>query len=46
VVLLHEGRIVFDGPYAEFRDKAADMPVVRPYIEQMPSLQLRSVPHV
>ncbi|MHB1156868.1 MAG: ABC transporter ATP-binding protein [Phycisphaerales bacterium] len=45
VVLLHEGRVVFDGPYAEFRDKAADMSVVRPYIEQMPSLQLRSVPH-
>jgi len=45
IVLLHEGRVVFDGPYAEFHDKAADMPVVRPYIEQMPSLQLRAVPH-
>ncbi|HEX5136006.1 MAG TPA: ATP-binding cassette domain-containing protein [Planctomycetota bacterium] len=36
VVMLHEGRVHFDGPYTEFEE--SDLPAVRPYLEAMPSL--------
>ena len=39
VVMLHEGRILFDGPFAEFH--ASDSPVIRPYFELMPTYHLR-----
>jgi phospholipid/cholesterol/gamma-HCH transport system ATP-binding protein len=45
VVMLHEGRVHFDGSYPEF--EASDLPAVRPYIETMPSLHVdatRAVP--
>jgi phospholipid/cholesterol/gamma-HCH transport system ATP-binding protein len=36
IVMLHGGRVHFDGPYAAF--EASDLPSVRPYIEAMPGL--------
>ncbi len=36
IVMLHDGRVHFDGPYAEF--EASDLQAVRPYLEAMPSL--------
>lgn len=39
VIMLHEGRVHFDGPYAAFHD--SDSPVVRPYFELMPALHTR-----
>jgi phospholipid/cholesterol/gamma-HCH transport system ATP-binding protein len=36
IVMLHDGRIHFDGPYAEFEASAS--PAVRPYLEAMPAL--------
>ena len=39
VIMLHEGRVFFDGPYAAFHD--SDSPVIRPYFELMPSLHTR-----
>jgi phospholipid/cholesterol/gamma-HCH transport system ATP-binding protein len=36
VVMLHEGRVHFDGPYAEF--ETSDLPAIRPYLEAMPAL--------
>jgi phospholipid/cholesterol/gamma-HCH transport system ATP-binding protein len=41
VLMLHEGRVFFDGPYGEF--EKSDSPVVRPYFELMPVLQRRVV---
>ncbi|MCC7017008.1 MAG: ATP-binding cassette domain-containing protein [Rhodospirillales bacterium] len=38
-VMLHEGRIAFDGPFAEF--KAARSPIIRPYFDLMPVLNQR-----
>ncbi len=38
-VMLHEGRVYFDGPFADF--EAADSPIIRPYFEQMPALHGR-----
>lgn len=35
-VMLHDGRVYFDGPFAEFRDSRA--PIIRPYFEVMPLL--------
>ncbi len=37
VVMLHEGRVFYDGPFAAFR--AAPSPIIRPYFERMPALQ-------
>lgn len=39
IVMLHESRVFFDGPYAEFA--ASDSPIIRPYFEFMPVLQSR-----
>lgn len=39
VVMLHEGRVHFEGPYAEFRE--SDSAVVRPYFQAMPLLHRR-----
>lgn len=40
VVMIHEGRIGFDGPFAGF--KASKSPVIRPYFENMPILHHRT----
>ncbi len=37
VIMLHEGRVHFDGPYEQFA--ASDSEVIRPYFELMPALQ-------
>jgi len=37
IVMLHRGKVHFDGSYAEFM--ASDSPAIRPYLEAMPSLQ-------
>src|SRR5262249_9739752 len=36
IVMLHQGRVFFDGRWDEFR--ASDSPPIRPYIELMPAL--------
>jgi phospholipid/cholesterol/gamma-HCH transport system ATP-binding protein len=41
VVMLHEGRVAFDGPFARF--KAEANPIIRPYFELMPVLHQRAV---
>ncbi len=35
-VMLHEGKVYFDGPFAEF--EASTSPIIRPYFELMPAL--------
>jgi len=40
VVMLHEGRVHFDGPYEGFA--ASESPVVRPYFDLMPGLHQRA----
>lgn len=40
-VMLHAGRVAFDGPFAEF--KAAADPIIRPYFDLMPVLHQRAV---
>ncbi len=37
IVMLHEGKVFFDGPHAAFAESQS--PVIRPYFEQMPVLQ-------
>ncbi|MBT6096062.1 MAG: ATP-binding cassette domain-containing protein [Rhodospirillaceae bacterium] len=37
-VMLHEGRVFFDGPFAEF--ESASSPIIRPYFDQMPALHM------
>ncbi|ARJ64819.1 ABC transporter [Magnetospirillum sp. ME-1] len=39
VVMLHEGRVSFDGPFEDF--EASDSPIIRPYFELMPVLHQR-----
>lgn len=39
IVMLHEGRVFFDGPYDEFEE--SDSELVRPYFELMPALHQR-----
>jgi len=39
VVMMNEGRIYFDGPFAEFA--ASDLPMITPYVRQMPLLHER-----
>ena len=39
IVMLHEGRVFFDGPYDAFA--RSDSPIIRPYFEQMPALHNR-----
>jgi phospholipid/cholesterol/gamma-HCH transport system ATP-binding protein len=39
IVMLHEGRIFFDGPFEEF--ESSKSPIIRPYFELMPVLQGR-----
>lgn len=39
VVMLHEGTVYFDGPFAEF--EAEDSPIIRPYFDQMHALHFR-----
>ncbi len=41
VVMLHEGRVAFDGPFVQF--KADANPIIRPYFELMPVLHQRAV---
>lgn len=40
-VMLHDGRVAFDGPFAEF--KAAANPIIRPYFDLMPVLHQRAI---
>lgn len=40
-VMLHEGRVYFDGPFREFESSSS--PIVRPYFEIMPALHTRNV---
>jgi len=40
IVMLADGRVSFDGPYAAFRE--CDSPIVRPYFELMPGLHHRT----
>ena len=40
VVMLHEGRVAFDGPFARF--KAEANPIIRPYFDLMPVLHQRA----
>lgn len=40
IVMLHDGRVLFDGTYEAFIRSASD--VVRPYVDLMPVLQRRS----
>jgi len=40
-VMLHEGRVSFDGPFAEF--EASDSPIIRPYFDLLPVLHQRIV---
>lgn len=40
VIMLHEGKVLFDGPFEEF--KASESEVIRPYFELMPILQRRT----
>jgi len=42
VVMLHEGRVLFDGPYDAFA--SARHPAIAPYFELMPALHLREGP--
>ncbi len=39
VIMLHEGRVTFDGPFDDF--EAATSPVIRPYFDLMPTLHKR-----
>ena len=39
VVMLHDGRVFFDGPYEAFKQSTS--PVIRPYFDLMPILQQR-----
>ena len=39
--MLHDGGVLFDGPFADFHD--SDSPVIRPYFELMPMLHLRGM---
>jgi len=39
-VMLHEGRVYFDGPFLDF--ESSDSAIIRPYFEQMPSLHGRA----
>ena len=41
IVMLHEGKVFFDGPFAEF--EKSDSPIIRPYFDLMPVLQQRVV---
>jgi phospholipid/cholesterol/gamma-HCH transport system ATP-binding protein len=40
-VMLHDGRVAFDGPFAGF--KAAADPIIRPYFDLMPVLNQRTL---
>lgn len=40
VVMLYEGRVFFDGSFAEF--ESSDSPIVRPYFDLMPALHMAS----
>lgn len=41
VIMLHEGRVFFDGSYRDFERSGS--PVIRPYFNLMPALQQREV---
>ncbi len=41
IVMLHEGRVYFDGSYRAFQQ--SDSPVIQPYFDLMPALQLREM---
>ncbi|CAN5560553.1 hypothetical protein BH10PLA1_BH10PLA1_21170 [soil metagenome] len=42
VVMLNEGKVFFDGPYELF--EKSDSPIIRPYFQLMPLLQVRPIP--
>ena len=42
IVMLHEGRVFFDGTYPEFKN--SDSPIIHPYFDLMPALQQRRLP--
>lgn len=42
VVMLHDGRVFYDGPFAAFR--ASSSPIIRPYFERMPALHRGALP--
>jgi phospholipid/cholesterol/gamma-HCH transport system ATP-binding protein len=42
-VMLHEGRVYFDGPYSDFEQSTS--PIIRPYFDQMPSLHMTTHRH-
>ncbi|MDA1088934.1 MAG: ATP-binding cassette domain-containing protein [Proteobacteria bacterium] len=39
IVMLHNGRVSFDGAFAEFEDSPS--PIIRPYFDLMPALHMR-----
>jgi phospholipid/cholesterol/gamma-HCH transport system ATP-binding protein len=41
VIMIHEARIGFDGPYEAFTE--SPLPYVREYLSSMPALHLRTV---
>jgi phospholipid/cholesterol/gamma-HCH transport system ATP-binding protein len=42
VLMIYDGKVFFDGPYALF--EKSDSPIIRPYFQLMPILQLRPIP--
>lgn len=41
IIMLHEGNILFDGPFEEFKDSGSE--VIRPYFDLMPILHKRNI---
>jgi phospholipid/cholesterol/gamma-HCH transport system ATP-binding protein len=41
IIMLHEGNILFDGPFADFKDSESE--VIRPYFDLMPILHKRNI---
>jgi len=41
IVMIHEGRVAFDGPFDNFEASAS--PITRPYFDLMPALHQREV---
>lgn len=42
IVMLHDGRVFFDGPYGKF--EKSDSEIIRPYFELMPILNRQTIP--
>ncbi len=41
IIMLHEGNVLFDGPFEEFKDSGSE--VIRPYFDLMPILHKRNI---